>query len=573
MTSLLSRGWARVTRPVRDDSGFSLIESVIALLIATVAFTALAAGTMSAIRGTLTGRQSQQAADFMGRKIEELRLVDFGGLANLSTDSSLATDGAIGPCPSGGGSCVDPGNGSPERLVTDPGGAVGVHAYDVAGTVSNRTTFHVKVYVTAPNWAQRNYYRRLTVVISWQDGMRTRTRSDSTIVTYTQRGLPLPVYKLTPVGATSLSVNLSAQVVYGFSVTNQGAPDRFNLSVADTYTTGSASSTWDSSFSSGWLWYRDDGNGAYGPEDHDSPSDVVVDTNADGIIDTDKIDPNGSAKFWIVRQVASSAGAVGGVNTTVTATSVAQPAATGAVKTLPFATTVVNGVVTATPTPTGTSTPTPSPTPVADCTAATVTGAASTGYTLRAYTLHNIAAGTDSAAQQSLAMAITSPYTTTLHQYSTDVMANQPGRVLLPGGTAFPGGATDPTKVADWRFPVGAKAYSGSPAVNLWVAAPSGGSLSAASLTAYVYKYTKQGSSYSETPLATIPLTVSSFTCSGFQKVGGSAAMTTVPTNGNDALGPNDWMGVRIVNSGATSVRIAYDVLSVYPAALTLPEN
>jgi hypothetical protein len=32
-------------------------------------------------------------------------------------------------------------------------------------------------------------------------------------------------------------------------------------------------------------------------------------------------------------------------------------------------------------------------------------------------------------------------------------------------------------------------------------------------------------------------------------------------------------MGVRIVNSGATSVRIAYDVLSVYPAALTLPEN
>jgi hypothetical protein len=30
---------------------------------------------------------------------------------------------------------------------------------------------------------------------------------------------------------------------------------------------------------------------------------------------------------------------------------------------------------------------------------------------------------------------------------------------------------------------------------------------------------------------------------------------------------------VRIVNSGTASARIAYDVLSVYPAAVVLPES
>ena len=87
-----------------------------------------------------------------------------------------------------------------------------------------------------------------------------------------------------------------------------------------------------------------------------------------------------------------------------------------------------------------------------------------------------------------------------------------------------------------------------------------------------MYKYTKVGNSYAATPLTTIPLTISPFSCSGFQQVGGQAPIS-VPTNGSSSLGTNDWIGVRIVNSGTASARIAYDVLSVYPAAVVLPES
>jgi hypothetical protein len=264
-------------------------------------------------------------------------------------------------------------------------------------------------------------------------------------------------------------------------------------------------------------------------------------------------------------------------NVVVTGTSRSQPAAEGGVQSLPFATTVVTGVVTASPSPsvsgTTTTTPTPSPTPTTDCApASSATGTASSGYTLRSYTLHNNATPGNTTAQQSLAMAVTAPYATTLNEYSTDVLAGQPGRVLQTGGTAFPAGSTDPRKVADWRFPVGAKAYSGTAAVNLWVAPTVGGSLSSVNLTASIYKYTKSGSNYAATPLTTIPLTVATFSCSGFQKVGGSGAIS-VPTNGSGALGPNDWIGLRVVNNSGSSVRIAYDVLSVYPAAVELPEK
>ena len=561
MTSLLAWHARRRLRPLSgDDSGFTLLEAVVSLMVATVAFTALAAGAMSAIHGTLAGRQNQQAADFMGREIEKLRLVDFGGLANVD-NAELAADSAVSNC--SGYKCVDPGNGTQERIVTDPGGSVSDHEYEVSGTTANQTKYTVKVYVTAPDWSQRDYYRRLTVKVSWQDGTTTRHRSDSTMVAYTQRGLPLPVFKLSPAGSTSTSVNPGAVVVYGMTVNNQGAPDRFDLTKSDSWA---------------WRWYFDNGDGIYDESVDAVTAQAVTDTDGNGVIDTGRLDPNGSVKIWIVYDTTGITlpSDPHTYDTVITATSVAQPLAVGGAKTLPFATTVGTGVVTATPTPTGTgsSTPTPSPSPATDCTAASsATGSAAASYTLRSYTLHNDSTPSDTAAQQTLSMAVTAPYASSLRMYSTDVLANQPGRVLLTGGTAFPSsGPTDPSRVADWRFPVGRKAYSGNAAVNIWVAPTVGGTLAAANLTAYVYKYTKVGSSYAATSLTTIPLTISPFSCTGFQQVGGQAAIS-VPKTGSSSLGTNDWIGVRIVNSGTASVRIAYDVLSVYPAAVVLPES
>jgi type II secretory pathway pseudopilin PulG len=555
MTSLLA--WRRRRFAPGDDSGFSLLEAVVALMVATVAFTALAAGAMSAIRGTLAGRQNQQAADFMARQIEQLRLTDFGGLANVD-NAELTGDSKVTTC--SGFRCVDIGTGSPERIVVDPGGSITDHDYVVSGDEANRSTFRVRVYVTAPDWSQRDYYRRLTVVITWKDGQTTRTRSDSTMVAYTQRGLPLPVFKISPAGPSSTAVNPGAVVVYGLTVNNQGAPDRFDLTTDD---------SWD------WAWYFDNGDGIYEPGVDGVAAQEVVDTDGNGVRDTGRLDPNGSVIIWLVFDTTGIVPVPDPqtFNTVVTATSLAQPLAAGGVKTLPFATNVGSGVVTPpTPTPTTSTVPAPSP---SDCTtpASSASGSAASGYTLRAYTLHNDSTPGDTTAQQTLSMATTAPYASALYNYSTDVMASQPGRVLLGGGAAFPAtGSTDARRVADWRFPVGRKAYSGNAAVNVWVAPPVGSSLAAVDLTAYVYKYTKVGSSYAPTPLTTIPLTVTSFTCSGFQQVGGQAAIS-VPASGSGSLGTNDWIGVRIANTGTSTTRIAYDVLTLYPSAVVLPES
>jgi hypothetical protein len=261
-------------------------------------------------------------------------------------------------------------------------------------------------------------------------------------------------------------------------------------------------------------------------------------------------------------------------NTTLSVTSLAQPLAAGGVQTLAFAANVVVGVITPSPSPSGSSTPTPSSTPATDCTAASsATGSASSGYSLRSYTLHNLATPQDSAAQLTLVMSQTAPYAGTLYKYSTDVLANQPGRVLVPGiaSDAF-AASLNAAKVADWRYPVGAKAYSGNAAVNLWVAPPAGNTLASVNLAAYVYKYTKAGSSYAAAQVATIPLAISPYSCTGFQKVGGTGAIS-IPASGNGRLTANDWLGVRIVNLGTANVRIAYDVLGVYPSALVLPET
>ena len=45
-----------------DDGGFSLVESVIALTIAAIAFSALAAGMISSLKAVVNGRQAQQAS-------------------------------------------------------------------------------------------------------------------------------------------------------------------------------------------------------------------------------------------------------------------------------------------------------------------------------------------------------------------------------------------------------------------------------------------------------------------------------------------------------------------------------
>ncbi|MGN6474117.1 MAG: type IV pilus modification PilV family protein, partial [Mycobacteriales bacterium] len=110
-----------------SDAGFTLIEAVASLAIATLLLTGLAFATVGSLRGSATARINQQAGDVLESAIEAARdqayddLVMYTGDPNLShtADSRILQSG----CPSGGSMCVSvpnpTGSGSTtENIVT-----------------------------------------------------------------------------------------------------------------------------------------------------------------------------------------------------------------------------------------------------------------------------------------------------------------------------------------------------------------------------------------------------------------------------------------------------------------------
>ena len=137
----------RGLRAGSDESGFSLIESVIALTIAAIAFTALAAGMISSLKAAVMGRQAQQASDVLQQSMEQLRALGFDALAMRPTDLSTGDALSLSGC-----SCYDPVHDNTtgtaaEPLVLDAGGSVNPH---VRSVTENATVYTVRSYVTKP---------------------------------------------------------------------------------------------------------------------------------------------------------------------------------------------------------------------------------------------------------------------------------------------------------------------------------------------------------------------------------------------------------------------------------------
>jgi Tfp pilus assembly protein PilV len=290
-----------------DDSGFTLVEAVVALFVLGVIFTALAAAAMGSLRASLISRVEQQAIDFATEALEKTRAADYYSLANVSAD--VSGDPAVSSC--GPDLCMDPGTGVAEPLVVSSSGSVNPHITQVSESLANNVTMNLYTYITRPADSTADY-KRVTVVAKWAVAGNQRERAVSSLVTLTDRGLPLPVFKITPLGGTSASVNPDTNVPFGFELTNQGAPDRWNLSF-----TGSAPEN--------WTLYRDDGDGVWENDTIDLP---LTNSNAetDAVIDTGRLDPTASIVFWAVREV-DDATLAGDYWTTITATSVAQPSA------------------------------------------------------------------------------------------------------------------------------------------------------------------------------------------------------------------------------------------------------
>lgn len=534
------------------DAGFTLVEVMVAIGMATVVLTGFAYASTSTVQAMHMARLNQQGADLATAQLEQMRTRSFGSLGH--DPSGIAPD----PHLSGG-------NYQGEPLVKVTGGL----KPQISTTTQNGFAYTVYTYVTQIADVVGADNRRVTVIVEWAAYGATHSKVMSTTITQSARGLPLPEFKLTPVGPSTVTVNPTATAVFGFLLTNQGAPDQFNITTS----------------LSGSTLYLDNGDGVYSEAD----TSLMTDHNGDGTPDTGRVEPKGSVGFWVVRVVpVDTPNSV--TNWDVLATSATQASVSSSLRSVlvvtsavitPSATPSPSASISSTPTPSSSPTVSSSPSPTSSsdvCEAAVSmpTPATVTGYSRKAYTLHN--SGTTSwptlplpatgaipgsTAKFPMYMdlaAVSIPASRDLPDFSTDLVPSSSGRLLYTGGSFA---STSASQVLNFITQNAGRSYTGSVVLRLWVKPAT--SEESIALTAQLQTYKTNNGSTSAVGSAS-QVSFSDFECNGWQEVWWQFGGVSVAGANKTVL------GVRIWNSGSHKVQVAYDH-GLYPATFTVVEK
>ena len=574
-----------------SSGGFTLVEVVVAMAMATALFTALAYAATTAIKSTQVGRQNQQAADLANQTLEDVRSLDWGAIVNDPGTLQCGVDPNL-DCSGDPSVVVD---GTSEEVLQQSGGLVGLApdgAYPVTYS-TNGVDYQVFTYVTTPTGGDGDS-RRITAYVNWDDYGTARTRVASTIVTNSTRGLPLPEFNLTWASTVDVTANPGSRAVWKVELTNQGAPDWFNL------TNGEADS-FNVDF------YLPDANGDL-PDPLPIQGVTQVPDQASG---TPALIADQSATFYAVYDIPAES-ANGSYSASVVATSVSQPDADSATESIDLSLTVTDQVI-GNPGDGGADyCPASSAVPSLD-----VVG----GYNQVAYKLHNSgnadwpdyvenpagsnsfwlpsnSNGLNSTTQDPMAMNFTEDFgirTSKLDpsvypdatisdlpempSISTDLEpTSTAGRLLYPGTTS----STNVSQVANWHGDRENRDYRGNAILRLFVKPVSG--VEDIQLTAQVFRYNKKNNSGAITDVLTPTATSTSVagssvsiqdfsaSCDSFQEVW--FEWDGIALNGANGKSKQQVLGVRVFNTGTGSAKFstAYDHEG-YPAVLQAVEE
>jgi type II secretory pathway pseudopilin PulG len=550
-------------RLLRDDEGFSLVEAVVALAIAGVVFTALAFALVGGAHATVLSRQNQQAGDVLNKVVEQARKATYDALTMRATDldtGEVSRSPRISAC-----GCYDPkvdatsGAGVEPLAATDPSGVIYPH---VSATALNGQQYSLRRYVTVPADAAGTY-KRFTVVLSWQSLGKTHTRTYSTVIAYTTRGLPLPDFKFTNGDGLGQCRNPGSTVYYTFTVKNNGARDAWTLSAAP-----ASNPT--------WTFYGDsDGDGTW------TSADSPLALTSTGQPTTGLIEPTRSVTVFAVATLADAAtrSAPYTLSTIFTAASVAQPSFTqqqttttsvvttacGAAPTptpTPTATATATPTATPTPTTTATSTPTPPTQPAPSCSSLTSSVSTSApGGTIVRYYFTNASTPGNTTAQTGMPLLRDTGSALgagPLFDFSTD-LSSAAGRYLDQGTTT----STAPRNVASWLYTMpAASTVKGSGAVTVWAAPPTG-------VTTLTPQFQVVVDVVGGSTLGSATFTTPSpgWGCAGFRPF----TMSIVNQTGSGvAVGANQQLRVRVLLLNSVPMLLAYGTTS-YPMELDLP--
>lgn len=539
----------------REDGGFSLVEAIVAIGLAMAVFTALAFALIGGAKSALLSQQNQQAGDVMNKAVEDARALPYQALAMRPADLNVGEPSGPSRAPTIAAClCYNPTNDSTsgagaESVVTDINAALGTH---VTQETQNGGTFQIRRYVTVPTDASGAVYKRLTVVVTWSSLGKDRSRTYSTLVAESKRGLPLPDFKFTNAASLSQCRNPGSTVAFSFNVKNNGARDAWSLG------TSPASPVWS---------FYDDTNDN---DVYDAGLDVALPDVA-GVASTGLIEPTSARNFFGVLVLADAATTPPPytLTTVFRATSEAQPTY---YQELTGATTVQSaacGAVASSPAPSASPTAVPPaapPQPAASC--ATLTGAAATsapGGTMVRYYPYNPSQPGDTVASGSMTMnrdGGSPPVSGSLYNYSTD-LHSAAGRKLNAGGTQ------STFDVATWQYNMPATSkLKGNGEVTVW-ARPADGSLTAApSFRIRLDVVDAVGAVVSTIGTLSYSTPAGGWQCAGMRPF--SVQVPDSYSGGGLDVNANHKLRLRVDVTNGVPVVLGYGT-AVYPMTVTLP--
>lgn len=273
------RRWVEAGRGCRkrlssDEGGFTLVEVMAAITILVVAVLAIAGVAAQSMRSTRLARDRQLATAAATAAMEEARAISYADLAVEATCAQAVAEGdyVSGTCP---GTPTLSSTGEELVLTTS---SLGIDLEVVEGRFSVRT--FVSWYDDATASGTRDA-KRVTVSVTWDEvGGPARELAQSTIISESDRGLPVPEFVIRPTSQHEV-VETGDPICLSQTLTNIGAADTYDF-LGSKGGSGTASGN---HFKMGnWLVY-----GWLGPsgEVPTVPLEAWEDSDSDGQVDVD----------------------------------------------------------------------------------------------------------------------------------------------------------------------------------------------------------------------------------------------------------------------------------------------